>query len=422
MDFAEIKKRYALALSACIALLAIVAFFDKVLAVAILSVIFLFTTTFLIFDAVGVKSRLVFLIFVFSFLIHVLAVLFISYANFQPFGGGGGNYIDFHIRSQEVYNRILDRSFSFKELAPGNYYPLLVGYLYALTLPHMLIGQLFNAWLSALVVVVAYLTMLELGGSRLGSLITSIAINIYPSFIFFGSLLLAEALVAFLVISGLFLAIRLIKAFSLKNLVLFYVISGLLLYFRFIVGFALLLTFTISWILFSKIAVQKKIIYSVLIIFLLGFLMQLAGHGYYGVDLIKKYNLSNITDLSPVIQNSLKKPSQFLKSFFGAFIQNLLGPFPWQVNAKQAFALFETLPWFFLFIISYLGATASFKRNYKPIMVVVMFSLLTVGIMALFFDNFGVSLRIRIPVVISLLCLVPLSVNILNRPTINKQS
>lgn len=410
MNLREIKKRYALALSVFISALAVVAFFDKVLAVAVLLFIFLFTVTFLLFDLVGVKSRLVFLIFIFVFIIHLLAVLFISYVHFQPFGEGGGNYINYHLRGQEVYNKIRDRSFSFKEMAPGNYYPLFVGYLYSLTLPSMLIGQIFNAWLSSLVVVVAYLIMLQLSISRLGALITSMIINVYPSLLFFGSLLLAEALIAFLAISGLFLIVQLIKEFSWRNFIIFYLILGLLLYFGFIIGFSLLFTFVLSWVLFSSLSIQKKLTYLIIIIFLLGFLLQLAGHGYYGVDLIKKYNLSNIAGLSPLIQNSLKNPLEFIKNFVIAFVNNLLGPFPWQITkARQAFALLETIPWLFFFILSMGGIAMSLKENYKAVIPLVFFSFLAVGIMTLFFDNFGVITRIRIPAVISLLCLLPLS-------------
>ncbi|MDO8530220.1 MAG: phospholipid carrier-dependent glycosyltransferase [bacterium] len=401
MDFKELKQRYAFVLSAFIAALALVAFFDKTLAVAILFFIFLFTVAFLIFDAMGVKSRLVFLIFIFAFAAHLLAVLFISYADFQPFGGGGGNYLGYHIQGQEVYNRLHSGNFSVKGIATTNYYPVVVGYIYALTSPSMLMGQIFNAWLSAFTVVIAYLIMLQIGISRLAALLTAMIINIYPSFVFFGSLLLAEALITFLAIFGLFLAIKLIDRFSWRNFMIFYLMAGFLTYVRFIIGFSLLLTFIICWIFFSNMDIKKRMIYAIVIIILLGFLPQLASQGYYGFNLIEKYISPPHAELMPVAVAT---------SFAIAFFNNLLGPFAWQLTrSRQAFALLETLPWFFLFLLSVTGAAVSFKKTYQSIAPLILFSLIVLGMASFLLTNFGIITRFRIPAIISLVCLVPLS-------------
>ncbi|MBA7593026.1 hypothetical protein ES708_35235 [subsurface metagenome] len=119
--------------------LGIVALFDKALSVGLLLIIFLTTITFLVLHKFGKRDKILFLLFLVTLFIHLIAVLFIHYAHFQPFSGGEGDYIVYQQQAQEIAQRIHRGDFSLQGLVIGHYYPVIIGYIYALTLPEMII-------------------------------------------------------------------------------------------------------------------------------------------------------------------------------------------------------------------------------------------------------------------------------------------
>ena len=245
------------------------------------------------------------------------------------------------------------------------------------------------------------------------------------------------------------LSLKLIKNFIWRNFLIFYIILGTLIHFRLYTGFVLLFTFIFCWLLLSKLNLRKKIIYGIIIILFLGFLPQISGYGYYGISTIKYYfNPERITyyrevvyvpsteipstkfpsvktqstDISSIGKNSTIKvetnfehPLKFLGNFLESYIYVLLGPFPWQMKySRHYFALFETIPWYFLFFFIIKGTTESIKK-YRSTLPLIIFSLGTLGILALFVPNFGIITRIRIPSFIALLCLLPFGLNLKNQ-------
>jgi len=470
-----------------IIIIGIIAFFDMTLAVGIILISFLTLIIFLILSKTGTKSKTLCLLFFIALLIHFGAVLFIHYAHFQPFSGGEGDYIKYDFAAQEIATRIHQGNFSLQGLSTSHYYPVVIGYIYALTLPEMLIGQLFAVWLAAISVLLVYLIVLEIGASKKQAFLIGLITAIYPSYLFFGSFLLKDTLVIPLILAGLLLTLKLIKNFSWRNFLIFYIVLGAVIHFRFYVGYALLFSFIPCWLLLCRLNLKKKFIYGIIIIILLGFLPQFFEGGYYGFKNIKSFlKPTSITFYREVAYNPLPssaieapetpasetpasetpasetpasetpasetpasetpaserilkrliikifpkiekkserpigtgssikvkteidKPLNFLLNCSKSFIYVLLGPFPWQIRAsRQLFVLFETIPWYFLVFFVIKGAFIALKRK-RIALPLLVFSIISLGVLAIFERNFGGITRVRIPSFIALFCLIPL--------------
>lgn len=424
-------------------------------------VILLVGATFLMLRKLGPKTRIISLLFIIALLIHLGAVLFVYYTDFQPFSGGKGDYAEYDAYAKEVAERVRQGDFSLEGMETSLYYPVIIGYIYAFTISDMLVGQILNAWLIALLAVFACLIVIEIGRSEKDGFLVGLIVSAYPSLLFYGSLLLKDAFVALLSFVALLFILRLIKKFSLSKFLIFYIALGFLINFRIYVGYAVLFTFLICWFLFSGFNFKKRIKYLIVIIPLLGFLPQFfAGQGYFGASFLKTYlNRETITyyretvyapiaqpsqvppivvepdvsepakpqpscviepqlpsvlgkDSSVTIKTGFESPFVFLKNTSLSFINSLLGPFPWQMKqSKHFFALLEVIPWYFLLFFIIKGIIKSVKEKYRVILPLVIFSFFVLGILALFIGNFGIITRIRIPAFASLLCLLPFGVN-----------
>jgi len=448
MKLLELSSKYQKLIISVILCLVIISFFDKILAIGFIFISFLCVITFLIINRNKEQAKTLGLLFLIALLIHVAAVLFIYYANFQPFSGGRGDYTHYNSIAQEISNRLHQGNFSLQGTDVKHYYPVIVGYIYAFTVPEMLVGQLFNAWLVALCVIFIYLIVIEIGGSKKQGFFVGLIVSVYPSLLFFGSLLLKDALAVLLCIIGLLLMLKLIRRFFWSKFLLFYIVLGCSIHLRFYVGYALLLCFILCWLMFSNLKAKKRLVYAVLIIFVLGFLPQIAaGQGYYGRKFLKSYlNTERITfyrekvyappeekaqaqkpqiseeqtseeveqflkttgqGSSIVVKTGFGSPFVFLRNSMISFTYSLFGPFPWQMkHLRHLFVLPEMIAWYFLFFFAIKGVIKSIRR-YRVILPLVLFSLILLSVLALFINNFGIITRIRMPAFISLLCLTP---------------
>jgi len=404
------------------------------------------------------NTKTLIILFLIAFLIHFLVVLFIYYFNFQPFSGGRGDYTQYHSQAVEIARRVRQGNFSLGGIDIAHYYPVVVGYVYALTIPSKFMGQIFNAWIAALCAVLAYLIVLEMGASKKQGFFVGLIVALYPSLLFYGSLLLKDALVLFLSLVCLLFVIKLIKNFSLKHFLVFYITLGLLFHFRFYVAYALLLTFLFCWLIFSNLKIKKRLIYGFAVIILLGFLPQVVmNQGYYGINFIEDFltpekiiyyreqayvspeikevsekeenvaikeeeniekkdiekNLGSGQTSSFMVKTGFQDPFTFLKNSVISFTYSLLGPFPWQIRySKQLFVLLEIIPWYIFFFFIVKGIVRNFKYyNYKLSLPLIVFSVIFLGTLSLFINNFGIITRIRMPAFISLLCFVPFGIN-----------
>ena len=466
MRFLELISKYILKYKkfviCAILFFIVIAFFDKVLAVGILFIAFLTVITFLILKRIGFKTKRIYILFLIALLIHLGAVLFLYYADFQPFSGGAGDYSGYNSLAQEISTRLHQGDFSLDGLSIGHYYPIIIGYIYALTLPEILIGQMFNAWLVALLVVFVYLIVLEIGGTEKGAFFAGLIVSVYPSLLFYGSLLLKDALVVLLCSIILLLILKLLKAFSWGKFLIFYIFLSALFHFRIYIGFAALLCFIISWFLFSNLKLRKRLLYVLIMIIVLGFIPQIStGQGYYGINFMKTYlhrktityfrellsapnpKISPITESSVVydepstsepstsesftsehidesvdkpiikrgvgssvtVKTGFENPFTFVKNSLISFSYTLLGPFPWHLRyLRHLFIIPELILWYFSLFFIIKGIR---KPDKAHVFTLVIFSLLVFGALSVFLTNFGITTRIRIPAFISLLCLVP---------------
>jgi len=468
IDYLKSKKDTIM--SWAVLILVIIAYFDIGLAVGLLLLVILTAGTFMVLYKIGFRDKQLYLLLTIALLIHLSAALFINYANFQPFGGGGGGFKTAHLIGKAISENFKSGNFSLEGVSyygrshdPYQGYSLLVGILYTITLPKMIIGQLFNVWLSMLLVLTAYLIMLELDATPKLAFLTGVIISVYPSYIFYGSLLLKDGLVATLVLLGLFLTIKLIKYFSIRNFAIFFIIVLILNHLRFYVNYALILTFSICFILLSNLRFKKKVLVTVIIIPLIGLSPHIFDkQGFFGWHTFNSFfNKEKISfyhqkayqppsaleisepqtsvDLTPVfdseefsIDPSLigtkgytstwkreevdfnKEPVKFLINYSTYFSYVLLGPFPFQfTEARHYFALFETLPWYVLCFFIIIGIYQSIKSKNKIALPLLVFSILLTGVMLVFISNFGIITRIRIPVFIALLCFIPFAINYL---------
>lgn len=445
--------------------LGLISFLDKALAVGLLLVLFLTLITFLILLKIGIKDKEPYIIFLIALLIHLAVVLFIYYTEFKPFGGGA-DYDGYNQTAIEIAQRFKQGNFSLQGLGLNHYFPLLIGIIYTFTLPEMIVGQLFTIWLAGLSILFVYLIVLELSFSKKWAFLIGLIVCIYPSYVYFGSLLLKDTLMIPLVLSALFLFIKIMKNFSWKNFLIFYIILTCSIHFRFYIGYALLFSFIFCWFLISTLNLKKRLTYGIVIVLLLGFSPQVSGLGYYGIDSIERYlnpktiivyrETAYVSSETPspeappsepeapspeapsseapssetqpdflsgsgssfTVETSFESPSKFLKGYSQTFIYSSLGPFPWQIRyQRQLFSLFETIPLYFLFLILVLSIIRLIKRkgilkvikHYRFAMPLLVFIVMSLGVISLFITNFGIIARVRMPTFICLLCLISIS-------------
>lgn len=456
MNFFELIQKYQKFIIYSVICLAIVSFFSGVLAIGIILVAFLGAITFLFINKNKEHANALGLLFLIVFIVHILAVLFVFYTNFQPFSGGRGDYTEYNAIAQEISNRIHRGNFSLEGISLGHYYPVIVGYLYTITTPNALVGELFNAWLIALIVIVIYLIVLETGASKKEAFIVGLIASFYPSLAFFGSLLLKEALTGLLCMVALLMMLKIIKEFSWGKFFIFYIILLGVTHFRFYISYALVITFIICWLFLSNLKIKQRLLYGILMIPLIGFLPNISrgegvGQQYFGINIIKQYlTPQTITyyrevvyapanevkiyqdnqnqssnqkeadederptgnESSVTIKTGLENPTTFLKNTSWSFISALLGPFPWQIKkATQLLILPEAIAWYFALFFIIKGIVKNFRQKYKIILPITVFSIIVFGVLSIFLNNYGITTRIRIPAILSLLCLLPFGLN-----------
>ncbi len=240
----------------------------------------------------GMRDKQVYILFGISLLIHIAAVLFIYAADFQPFSGGGGDYTSYHKSAVRIADEIGQGNlFPSAEARGGvpHYFPTIIGYVYFFTIPSMVVGQLFNAFIAGVAIMLLYFIVLEISQSSRWAFGIGLLANLYPSFLFYSSLLLKDVLVVLFALAAALLMLRILKRFSWGSFALFYISLVTLTHFRFYVGFVLLVTFAISWILLSRGPVKARFVYGFIMIFLLGFIPQIFGMGYYGFSTLRQY-------------------------------------------------------------------------------------------------------------------------------------
>ncbi len=427
---------------------ALTAFLDKALAIGLFLLFLLFLFLFFLLWKIGIREKQLYVAIIIVTLIHLAVVLFIYYTAFNPFGGGA-DYEKYHSIGTEIAQRFTQGNFSLEGLRLNHYFPVVVGILYLFTMSEMLIGQLFSVWMAVITILFAYLLIREINGSKRSAFWVSLLVGIYPSYLFFGSLLLKDMLVVPFSVIGLWLVIKMMKEFSWKRFLIFFIIVSALINLRLYIGFALLLTLLVCWLLISGVVWKKRIIQGVIMTALLGFTLQFSGYGYYGITAVKhflnpktiisyrevlyesvKVDTEETTPVSPKEEDDLsgsgfsfkaktsfENPVSFSIDYSKTFGDTLLGPMPWHIKyRRQLYSLIEIVPLYFFVIIIIYGVVRSIRnwgflktiKRYRQGIPLLVFSLLALGAIALFITNYGIIMRVRVPAFVSLLCLMPL--------------
>lgn len=289
MGFSFLKTHSKIVVGGSVLILLVSALvFDTALAVGLL-MLFAFSGIALFFAFKHTEKGNAFLLLsLLTLILHVPLVIFISYAHYYPFGYGEGDQAYYHRAAVEIAEDFRSGNFSIsdikvhleKEYTP-HYFPAIVGGLYALTFPEKIIGQMFSIWWTVLSVWLVYMVSRELGVSNKSALIAGFLAVLYPSYLYFGSLVLRESFVAVLVLSLLYLLMRLLRAFSLKQFSVFFLILFLLVHFRFYFGIAVLFAFFPVWLIVSRMELRKRILYGICCSLLLGSIPYVQGHGFF---------------------------------------------------------------------------------------------------------------------------------------------
>lgn len=449
--------------------LTVVVFFSNqqlglALGVGLLLILFLAAMTVLALLKAGVEDAHIFRLFFIVFFIHLASALFLYYlvyhTSVRPFGGGS-DFDLYQNNAIEVAHRFRIGNFSLEGLFTHHYFAVIIGIIYLFTLPHPIVGQLLTVWLAAVSALLAYRLVMEIGGSKKWAFAIALITMLYPSYLFFGSVLLKEILVIPLVLIGLILSIRMFKRFSLLTFLALFVVVSCVIHFRFYIGLALMFSFMVSWFFVSNLKLYDRIVYGLAMVFLLGLAPSLMGYGYMGqipFDMyVTKKQIKNLRDvvyapvseqsiqqnettpkrqpkpLPPIVEEEMVKssgtnssftaasgvdsPVTFVKNYILSFVYTLIGPLPWQIKVRrQMVSLIEMIPWwFFVSVIAYNiyrcikdNGLRVFLRTYQYTLCLVLFAILATGAVSLFINNFGILVRIRMPMFIALLCLMSL--------------
>lgn len=495
-------------------------FYDVQLALAFYSaialLIFLSAITLIVLLYMGVNDKETFQLFFITFFVHLFFALLLYYiiyhTPFRPLGGGSD--FDLYQNNALVFaDRLKSGIFSTKGLFTDHYFGIIIGIIYFLTAIHPVVGQLLTVWCAVLSAILMYTLMLEIGSSKKQAFFVALLLSAYPSYLFFGSVLLKEIFVIPLVLAGLLVSVQIFKKFSaIKFLTFFFIVSGVI-HFRFYIGLALLFTFIISWFLISNSKKEDKVILGLAIVFILGFSPYIMGHGFLGeisinrylvpkqikdfrevtyapiseeldqlplpsepvslpdepmpspnepipslnepvpsldsedrlsteVDFFKERVKSNKelttlegrpltqqeiiknsgTNSSFTVKSGVENPLTFITNSALSFIYALLGPFPWQIKLKRQLISFaEVIPWWLFFSIIVYGVYSTLRHygvvglwnKYRYAFPLALFSILAIAAISLFINNFGIITRIRMPAVISFLCILALGPNLM---------
>lgn len=485
------QKKAIIAITVPLAALVVGSFFidfslGVALYVALLMVFGLSALMFLALHKFGAYDGALLKLFLITFLFHLAVALSLYYVIYhtpvRPLGGGSD--FDLYQNNAMVFaGRLKMGDFSTKGLYAEHYFAIIMGIVYFLTFSHPVVGHVVAAFLAALTALLVYALVGEIGGSKKWGFFLALLTSAYPSYLFFGSVLLKEIFVIPLILLGLLLLVKILKEFSAAAFAAFFLVTAAIIHFRFYVGLAILYAFIVSWFVLSNTKMADRVILGFAMVFILGFAPALMGHGYLGekpinywlvpkqikdlrevtyapvsesfvpppqapaadapvgesssVDFFREREKANTerttlegrpltpeeivktsgTNSSFELESGVDNPLTFVKNYVLSFVYASMGPFPWQIKLKRQLISFaEVIPWwFFLGAIAYGAAAtvrkagwAGFAQRYRYALPLVLFAVLAVGAISLFINNFGIIVRIRIPAVIALLCVLPL--------------
>jgi len=443
-------------------ILGIALLLDREVGVALLMLTVLGAGSVFLLQKFGASQREVYVLLAFVLVSHAAFALFVHYTGFQPFGTGGGDFTRYNFHAQEIAERVRDFNFSLEGIWIAHYFPLILGYVYALVMPAMVVGQLFLVWTAALSILVLYFLTLEIGATRFWAFLVAVLGSLYPSFFFYTSYVLKDGLVILLVLLSLLLLLKLVKRFSWTLYVFLFLAAIPLVNLRSEIYDVFAITFFVFWFGFSRMELRRRVLLGVFLLFLYGLppLIAIKGTqtGYFDYRTFVSLNVETavtlkenaylaVLPLGPEaslegpeekVQNvriqgarastvedltvGEENPFSFLLNQARAFAFVTIGPFPWQFSEpRHAATLVETVPWLFMLPFIIRGIWRKFKEDKRaPAFALVLFALGMFVMLAFFINNFGITMRIRIPGVLVLLPFLPFAFSLRHRSLLDR--
>ncbi len=303
-------------------------------------------------------------------------------------------------------------------LPPGKAgFSYLLGGLFVVLGPHPQAALVVNAAMAAAIVpLLSDATYRHLG--RAASRPVPVVATLLPGFLIWGSQLLREAGVYFLMAVAMACAIRLVRRPSPAPLVILGAALGLLVTFRADTGLVMAGALAVAVIAGGP-QLAKGLASGMAVAVLVGALVLGAGLGYSGYHLVTKTNLHQINNIRSdssqsassgfLPEASVSTPGHAVDYLPLGATYFLLGPAPWQIHqARQLLALPDVATWWFLLPSLWRGLRAARRRRGREVLVYVLPALALTAVLALIVANYGTSVRERMQVVIIVVPLIGL--------------
>lgn len=336
-----------------------------------------------------------------------------GFGGFYPLASGHDDHFYFDVASEFASG--IDTG------ALPSLYPKVLGFFFYLTGPDLILGKMLNVLAASLAVAVGVLLARDLAresltlrgaspeeaisaGDRAGHL-AGFFITFYPSQFFYSTQLVKDPILVFLGLWCLLLAVRFLRGNWTSGILGIVALFGLFL-FRSYAAMAL----GVAVVLF---AVRYRPQWLPILLVLAGIGPLAIGQGLFGWSQIEPWlDTQRLEGFREVVYSQggsaaeihvdYSNPIAFALTYPYSFATVMFGPFPWQLrSAGQAVALVEALVmwalmgvWFKEFFAIGLG-----RRGVKAnghVALVMLFSVLLVGAVALFSDNIGANTRLRL--------------------------
>ena len=301
------------------------------------------------------------------------------------------------------------------EYIPG-IYPYVLSGLFTLTGRSVLIGKLLNVIANSITVYLSVLIVHHLGrslkfsnyGVRQSANWSGALLALYPSQVFYSTQLVKDPILMAFGTGCLYFAILLFQSRQWRFVTgLALSLFGLML-FRVYAAIAVLLSLLIYLLFIWKVTFQKRLLLVAAILLPCALIPYFLGYGLFASDYLLPWldwqKISEFRELSYSSGESAADISVdyssilgFLSTYSLSYLTVLLGPFPWQVRSLfQSVALPEAIAVFGLvgmLLFGLLRKSSNFKL--KEANLLIIFSLLLVGVVAVFSDSIGGNTRLR---------------------------
>ncbi len=293
----------------------------------------------------------------------------------------------------------------------------LLGALFVGVGPHPQVGLVVNAAMAAAIIpLLSDATYRHLG--RAASRPVPVVATLLPGFLIWGSQLLREAGVYFLMAVAMACATRLIRRASVGPLVVMGAALALLVTFRADVGIVMAGALAVA-IAAGRRQSMGGLASGLGTLTLVVALVLGAGLGYSGYQLVTQSNLQKINNIRTDSSNSaasgflpeasVSTPAQAASYLPKGATFFLLGPAPWQLSgARQLAALPDVAVWWFLLPSLWRGLREARRRRGREVLLYVVPALALTAVLGLFIANFGTTVRERMQVIIILVPLLGL--------------